>query len=153
MLYLGRHGSTILNPGDPEDPRDYHRGWADVPLSELGNIAAKEMGVWFKTQSLEFIISCPLQRNRQTSDIVSELTNIPVLKLDPRLMTWNIGVFGGQLRTSETQALLDIYQYEIPDAKVPFGEPYNTYITRWKEGALYWLDKSKEHDILLMTHH
>lgn len=153
MLYEGRHGSTVLNPGDPLDPRDYHRGWADEALSPLGQLSAHQMADWFKNQPLDFIISCPLQRNRQTADIVSETCNVPVLKLDPRLMTWNVGVFAGQLATEQTYALLDMYQREIPWAKVPQGESYNTYYHRWEGGLRYWLDKSKDHDILLMTHH
>jgi len=153
VLYLGRHGSTVLNPGDPEDPRDYHRGWAEEVISELGTISANEMGLWFKDQPLDYIVSSPLQRARQTANIISEITKVPVLKLDPRLMTWNLGVFSGNLATPQTHALLDIYQYELPEAKVPFGESYHTFVRRWAGGISFWLEKSKEHDILLLTHH
>jgi broad specificity phosphatase PhoE len=153
MLLFARHGSTILNPGDPEDPRPFHRGWAEEILSELGHQSSCQMAEWLKKHPVDFIISSPLQRARQTADILQERTGIILLKLDVRLTTWNVGIFSGQLVTPETQALLDIYQHQLPDAKIPNGEPYNVFIQRLTPGLKDWLEKSKKHDILVITHH
>jgi len=153
MLYLARHGSTVLNPGDPEDPRPYHRGWVEEVISDLGTQSSFQMGLWVQKHPVDFLVSSPLQRAWQTAEIISKVTNIPILKLDTRMVTWNVGIFAGQLQTPETQALLDIYQHQLPWAKIPNGEPYDDFIRRYTSGITYWLEKSKDHDILVVTHH
>ena len=91
-LYFVRHGQTIWNV------ENKICGATDVPLTDEGRRQAEmtgqrlkmlaEQGVFFADE----ILSSPLSRARDTAEIISEITGIP-MRVEPRLVERNFGRF------------------------------------------------------------
>lgn len=71
IFYLLRHGAKEKVMGDP-------------PLSEVGREQAKATGEFFKKLKVQSIFSSPMQRTKQTAEIVSSFLNLEI-KADERL--------------------------------------------------------------------
>ncbi|KAK2962251.1 putative alpha-ribazole phosphatase [Blattamonas nauphoetae] len=64
ILYLTRHGSTLLNEGSR------FRGSSDVPLSDLGRDQARNIHRILQSHKIEAIITSPRPRAIETAEIV-----------------------------------------------------------------------------------
>jgi broad specificity phosphatase PhoE len=153
MLYFVRHGSTYMNAGDPADPRDYYRGWVDVQLSDFGKQAGQQTAEWFRGKEIDLIVSSPLNRARETMEMLLKTTGEPNWRLDARLLPWNIGVFTGELITPENRKVLDDLERRRPWQQVPMGESYSEYLERYTPGLKEWLAKAKDMNIIIVAHH
>lgn len=67
-LYLVRHGQTAANVGR------IFAGVTDVPLDELGERQALELGERFRGVHLDDIVTSPLQRARRTAEAIGAVT-------------------------------------------------------------------------------
>lgn len=88
MLYIARHGQTIWNA------QNKVCGITDVDLTDKGREQAKELALAVADKSIDVIISSPLKRAVETSEIVSDTCNIPVI-IDERLIEQNYGIYEG----------------------------------------------------------
>jgi len=76
-VYFARHGRT-----DDNDHLKQTSGLvpvSDVPLNELGVEQADELAEQLKSQHFDMIISSPLLRAKQTSEIVNRYHNLPII--------------------------------------------------------------------------
>ncbi len=77
-VYLVRHGEyenpDYLFPGRLQG----------FPLSETGKKQAEKLATYFQTKHVAYLYSSPLQRTKETADIIGNALHIPV-KLDDRL--------------------------------------------------------------------
>ena len=92
-IYLARHGKTMFNT------LGRAQGWSDTPLTKLGELGIKELGLGFKAENIKFdrAYSSDLGRTLQTMNIIlkySENEGIPY-KQDARIREWNYGSFDG----------------------------------------------------------
>ena len=71
-LYFARHGQTDENVNMAGNPSD------DVPLNQLGIQQAKNLAIELKDVKFDTIISSPLNRARQTAELVNENHQLPV---------------------------------------------------------------------------
>jgi len=89
-IYLMRHGGV-------DNPQNllYER-LPGFPLSEKGKKQVVEVAERLKTQSIPFcrIVSSPLERARQTADIVADKISLKV-ETDERLTEWGTGKWKG----------------------------------------------------------
>lgn len=67
-IYFVRHGETTYNARDVYQP-------LDSPLSELGIRQAEFVGKRFKHISIDIILSSPLFRTQQTTEIINKTIN------------------------------------------------------------------------------
>lgn len=87
--YLVRHGEAennilgLLNSGT---------GKREYPLTETGREQVAKTTEFLKTEAVDFIVSSPVLRARQTAEILKEFLQTP-LTIDPRLCEAGFGSF------------------------------------------------------------
>jgi len=96
-LFLIRHGETDWNI------EGRYQGQADPPLNSSGLLQAQKLSQDLKDSMLDVLYTSPLQRTRQTADILADVLDIPVID-EPRLMEIHQGDWQTRLR-SEIESL------------------------------------------------
>lgn len=88
MLYIMRHGRTDWN--------DLHKlqGRTDVPLNENGRRMAEAAAEEYRDIPLDFCFCSPLQRARETAEIVLRGRGVPI-RTDDRLREMSFGEYEG----------------------------------------------------------
>ena len=119
LLYLARHGSTILNQSNS------FRGNKDVPLAPEGIQDARRLALFFKNEPISFIVSSDKQRAWETARILKGEHQVPA-EITPSLRALNVGDFSGQKRSPENVAALQQY-LDDPDCCIPGGESLNEF--------------------------
>ncbi|QSX05553.1 histidine phosphatase family protein [Sedimentibacter sp. zth1] len=97
-IYITRHGQTYWNI------EKRLQGQGNSELTEKGILGAKLLCERFKDTDIDCIISSPLKRTMDTSEIVKGDKNIPIYTLDS-LMEIDIGTFSGH--TVDEMKLID----------------------------------------------
>lgn len=77
-LYVVRHGETI------ENSNDCLCGRINSSLTEKGKEQAKQVKKYFENKSIDLIVSSPLERCKQTAQIISD-NRIPIIYSDSLL--------------------------------------------------------------------
>ena len=93
-IYFARHGQTQWN----KDNRVCGR--TDLPLTDKGEEQAGKLAENLATENIDIIISSPLQRAVQTSEIVAKRFDCSVL-IDERLIEQDYGIYEGVDRKNE----------------------------------------------------
>ena len=152
-LLFVRHGSTVLNAGDPADPRDYFRGWTPAPLSDFGHKTMAQTADWFQKNKVQLssIVSSDMPRSVQSAQHLSQATGVPV-QIDQRLRPLNIGHLTEQLITPDNIKLLDQAQkdHTMP---LPGGESYSDFLNRYKSILPELLQAGQQGNVAVVTHH
>jgi 2,3-bisphosphoglycerate-dependent phosphoglycerate mutase len=135
-LIIARHGQSVA------DIEKRHEGRADFPLTDLGKEQAEKLAHWLKDKvTFDYIISSPLKRAAETSEIVSKTCGKEVF-YDERLMEWNNGVLAGLLRSEAEE------KYPIPEGgrkyfqRIPEGESIIDFRARVEEFFAELLDRT-----------
>jgi 2,3-bisphosphoglycerate-dependent phosphoglycerate mutase len=92
LLYLVRHGETILNA------EKRIQGQVDAPLSDVGYRQSHAAADALATVPVDAIFASPLRRALETAGCIADRHDVPI-QTDPRLMELNAGVFEGRLRS------------------------------------------------------
>ena len=140
-----RHGATDLNDGNKI------RGWLDVPLNDSGREDAVKAGVEMAKNPPDVIVSSDLGRARETADIISDHTGIP-MTTELGLRPWNLGDLAGQ-NAEKVAPIIRRYAEEHPDVPVPGGESFNQFRTRFISTVRDIASKYPEQNVALITHH
>jgi broad specificity phosphatase PhoE len=90
QLYFIRHGQTEWNAIKRMQGR-----W-NSNLNETGRQQADVNGRFLASQNIESLFISPLDRTRQTAEIINRHTNLPVI-LDDRIMEWDCGDWSGYM--------------------------------------------------------
>lgn len=90
MLFLVRHGQATFNV------EGRHPGQLPgVPLTDEGRRQAHQAAVALSALPLSAVVSSPLERARETAEIIARGWGLPV-RTDPRLMDTNVGDWAGR---------------------------------------------------------
>jgi broad specificity phosphatase PhoE len=118
QLYFVRHGQTEWNA--------IHRmqGQWNSDLNERGRAQADVNGQLLSTLGIEALFVSPLDRTRQTADIINQYLKLPI-NLDDRIKEWDCGDWSGYLYeevaekwASEWQAYhADRFHYRGPNCE------------------------------------
>lgn len=146
-LLIVRHGSTKLN----SETADRIRGWKDVPLDEKGRKEAEVVGERLKGL-VDVIIASDLIRTKETAQIISKVTGAPIAAFTKGARPWNVGVFTGK-PTQEVLPYLYKAAKEFPDEKIPEGESFNDFKTRWLSEVQHIETKFPDKRVAIVTHH
>lgn len=95
VLYIARHGKTILNT------MDRVQGWADTPLTPAGVEVAEFLGKGLQDISFKAAYSSDLGRARQTARIVLNSkgqADMPLIEV-PQMRETNFGSYEGEYNT------------------------------------------------------
>lgn len=88
-LLLLRHGQSTWNA------EGRWQGWADPPLSPLGEAQAVAAAERLAATGLRYAVSSDLQRARRTAELITERLGLEVLGVEPDLRERNIGDWSG----------------------------------------------------------
>lgn len=95
VMYIARHGKTILNT------MDRVQGWADAPLTPPGVEVAEFLGVGLKDIPFKAAYSSDLGRARQTARIVLDAKgqkDMSIIEV-PQIRETNFGSYEGEFNT------------------------------------------------------
>ena len=90
-IYLVRHGQTEWNA------MQRFQGQRDSDLSGLGRQQAEQSGRLLAGLGIQALFSSPLERARQTAEIVNRHLELPLV-IDDRIKEWDCGDWSGHLR-------------------------------------------------------
>jgi probable phosphoglycerate mutase len=91
VVYLARHSETAWSLSGQ------HTGLTDLPLTERGELHARQLGERLKQLTIAKVFTSPLQRAAKTCELAGFK---PVAQVDPDLVEWNYGDYEGR-RTAE----------------------------------------------------
>ncbi|MBP0012637.1 MAG: histidine phosphatase family protein [Roseofilum sp. SBFL] len=118
-LLLVRHGETQWN----RDKR--FQGVKDIPLNETGKEQGRKAGEFLKDVHLDFAVSSPLLRPKETAELILEAHPEVELQLNPLLAEISHGLWEGMLE-SEIEAdypgMLAEWQNSPETVQMPEGE-------------------------------
>ena len=136
-ITLLRHGESLGNAGG------IAQGQADFELSETGVAQARALANYLQRESVTFdrIISSPLQRARQTAEIIAATLRLPV-EFDPNWMEINIGQLSGLSPEEAAQ------RFPRPSFTHPYQAVGGDGESRWE---LYLRAGRAVQDLLLRT--
>ena len=139
-LYVVRHGETM------ENANNCLVGRINSSLTPKGKEQAKQVSNYFKDKKIDLIVSSPLDRCKQTAQIISN--NTPIIYSD-KLLGRDHGEFTGKPRDSIN---FDEYwnynkniQYEKAESVKDLYNRVATLIEELKE-------KYKDKNIIIVTH-
>lgn len=151
ILYIIRHGETEWNKVKRM------QGQTDIPLAEEGIRLAKITGENMRRLPMDFIISSPLTRARQTAELVRGERDIPIL-LDRRIIEISFGDWEGE-QILESQKLHPDFREQFYHDPMHCMRPPNgeTFPDVCKRTADFYqsLRKTPEYEnakILISTH-
>lgn len=147
-VFLIRHGETDFN-------RDHRlQGTLPVPLNDKGRLQAEALGLYLKHHSIDALFSSPLNRARQTADLIGQALNLAVQD-EPRMGEIAFGKYEGlTLEQRKTQYPDEDRMWKSGDMSyiVPEGESRRSVQKRM---AAAWEDLTSNTDyqtIVLVSH-
>ena len=148
-IYLVRHGETPLTPfrkfsGDgPLNPALTAKGLleADLVAQEIAKIQP------------DALITSPLQRTRQTAEIISKATGLPV-SVDAIWTECSFGVWDGMSIDEVREAFPEEYAHWLASTSYapPEGESYESAMARALQGLLGLVDEYPGKKVCVVTH-
>ena len=150
-LWLIRHGESTWNAIGRV------QGWADPPLSELGQWQAKRVAQRLASEQLTAIYSSTLQRAYQTAQRIAEISDLDVLS-DPRLREHGMGEATGMDWGREAfflrwPFLSDIAKQGQPiRTHIPGAEPEDTFAERVHQSIAAIRGANSKGDVAVVAH-
>ena len=142
-LYVVRHGQTDWNT------EGRIQGRTDIVLNQTGIEQANEVRNKIDELEIDFIISSPLTRTKQTAEIINKNKSVEI-KFDDRLKERNFGAFEGLIR-KQLDKYEDLFDYNL-NKSIENGESIQDVFKR-VHGFLEELnEKYEDKKILLVTH-
>jgi probable phosphoglycerate mutase len=126
MLLLVRHGQSVWNAVGR------WQGWADPPLSELGEAQAAEAATTLDSLAITAVTSSDLARARRTAEIVAGALGVDLIEADAALREYDVGDWCGLTRP-EIEARWPglLAQWHTGDlAATPGGETRKDFLAR-----------------------
>lgn len=141
MLYVARHGQTDWNISGKI------QGLADISLNEEGKRQAYQLKEKTASLGLDYVITSPLLRAKQTAEIISDF-EIPIV-IDKRLTERDFGEFEGL--TKQDFDTSSFWNHRL-NQKYEKAENVRDFLTR----VYHFLDEYKTiyetNNVLVVTH-
>ncbi|MBV2234138.1 MAG: histidine phosphatase family protein [Sterolibacterium sp.] len=126
-ICLARHGQTDWNA------TGRLQGWCDVSLNHTGREQAAQLARQLADTGFLAVWSSPLQRARQTAEIIVEQLGLPAPRLHEGLKERHFGIFQGMTKDALAQshpALLAHISQRNPAAEFTGGENMHMFAGR-----------------------
>ncbi len=131
-LLLVRHGETEWNR------QKRFQGWNDIPLNENGRIQAQKAGEFLKDVTLDFAVSSPMLRPKETAEIILTHHAGLELQLVDGLREISHGLWEGKLEAEIEQGFpgqLQQWQSQPETVQMPEGENLQQV---WERARIAW---------------
>lgn len=131
-LLLVRHGETEWNRVSR------FQGGIDVPLNEKGRQQAQQAGEFLQDVPINFAVSSPMLRPKETAEIILQFHPNVKLDLEEKLKEINHGLWEGKLESEikeEYGELLREWQNSPDTVQMPEGENLQQV---WDRGTAAW---------------
>jgi broad specificity phosphatase PhoE len=130
-FYFLRHGESEGNRNNTI------QGHHDYPLSELGREHARAAGAWLSDKSVDLIYTSPLERTRETAELVREQSPETELRETRDLMELDTGLFSGHSfdeiasRFPEAWQVFRVESWESVPGAEPIASLYGRAERHW----------------------
>jgi probable phosphoglycerate mutase len=148
QLTLIRHGETEWNA------KHRIQGQLDVPLNEVGRAQAEAIGLRFRDETVDVLVSSDLSRARQTVQPIANACGLQVLS-DSRLRERKLGVLEGLYydeAKDKMPQLLDVFQSRQIDTPLDGGESLRAFAQRVTAFLTETLETYAGKRIVAVTH-
>ncbi|MGL5615884.1 MAG: histidine phosphatase family protein [Sarcina sp.] len=148
-IFLVRHGETEWNK------LDKMQGWADSPLSELGEMQAKWLSEKINDFNINKIYTSPSGRAIRTSNLIKGDNNIEIV-VSENLKEMNMGVWEGlEKKVIENLYSEDYYNFwNTPEKYIPKenGESFLEVRERVFQEIMKIVKENDNKNILIVSH-
>jgi broad specificity phosphatase PhoE len=147
QLILVRHGESVLNA-------QHRHQYPSVPLSENGQLQAQLLSNRLKQYKFDRILSSPLQRARETAEIISsqQLANVEYLELLQEIRRPAI-LMGSTHQEPEMRVIWDEMIAHMPDPNWHYADEENWWdVKKRTEQFLDQIESATDTNILAVTH-
>lgn len=144
-LLLIRHGQSTWNA------IGRWQGWADPPLSELGEVQARDAAEHLRDSGLTCAVASDLQRARRTAEILSESLGLGAVHVEPAFRERDVGEFSGLTRPEIEDRWPGILT-KVPYADPPGGEPWGALGKRVMDALVRTSCRFAGETVLVATH-
>ncbi|MGH7442143.1 MAG: histidine phosphatase family protein, partial [bacterium] len=110
-FFLVRHGETAMNR------QNRARGRSETPLDNLGTSQVEQAANYLKGKPIAAIISSPIERARESAQILAKSLNLPVA-MDERLASFDLGSETGQ----QISSMREIFDNAKKNPNEPVGD-------------------------------
>ncbi len=141
-ILITRHGQTDWNL------QKKVQGRADISLNENGKNEAKEIHNKLKDENIDLIISSPLDRAKETSELIRGDRDIPII-LDERIIERSFGINEG--KNKKDFEFYDFWDYE-KNIEIEGAEKIQDFFDRIYKFLDEIKEKYKDKNILLVSH-
>jgi broad specificity phosphatase PhoE len=130
-FYFLRHGESEGNRTNTI------QGHQDYPLSDLGRRHARAAGRWLADKDVELLYASPLERARETAEIIARESGAPLPVETTDLMELDTGVFSGlsfeeiEDRYPEAWQLFRVESWESVPGAEPIASLYDRAERHW----------------------
>ncbi|SEB63947.1 histidine phosphatase family protein [Paenibacillus sp. GP183] len=138
---LIRHGSTEWNK------LGKMQGQMDTSLTEEGRAQARLLGHRMKNEAWTGIFSSDLSRARETAEIISAISGIPILGFDARLRERSFG----QVEGTKEQERIDRWGADWKKLDLG-GETNEQVLARWHDFLEQLATNASDERLLLISH-
>ncbi len=152
-LLLVRHGETDWNR------ESRFQGIRDIPLNDWGREQAQKAAYFLKEVKLDFAVSSPMLRPKETAEIMLQYHPQVSLYLQPQLQEICHGLWEGKLDTeieAEFPGLQQQWQKAPETVQMPEGESlqqvWDRAIASWHELVRYYGDSSEPLTGIVVAH-
>jgi probable phosphoglycerate mutase len=140
-LGLIRHGSTEWNK------LGKLQGQLDTELTDEGRAQARLLGLRLQNEAWTGILSSDLSRARETAEIISELSGIPIQGFDVRLRERSFGQAEGTTHQERVDRWGDDWK------KLELGGETDAQVqARWFDFVEEWTGKAPDQKLLIISH-
>jgi probable phosphoglycerate mutase len=143
-IYLVRHGDAVGTKGK------FH-GMKDVPLTKEGVDEAVHIGDKLSKSGIQFkkIFASPLSRTRDTAEIISEATGLPV-ELRHELLPLDLGEYVGKSTDTYKE---DVQHYlKNPKEQIPNGGTVDGWAKNYIPFTNHFLFDKTDDNYIFVTH-
>jgi broad specificity phosphatase PhoE/phage portal protein BeeE len=122
-VYLCRHAQT------DRQAQGLMRGWSDDPLNKQGRNDADIVGKFLRAHDIAEIHRSDLARAKETAKRIKKAIGAPITETNQVYRDWSTGLL--DLRSQDdVWPVIGEYVRNKPDADIPAGESFSTFVNR-----------------------
>ena len=145
-ILLVRHGQSTWNA------EGRWQGWADPPLSALGEQQARDAVDHLRDAALTRVVTSDLQRARRTGEIIAKALRLGPVEIEPDLRERDVGKFSGNTGAENMALYPEAFDADGRWVTIPGGETPEQLLARVVPALLRIAHRHADERVLVATH-